>query len=315
MKIDNFEKQKLAEAKFFDKIADIRTSNLNIIAMEADIRRATKYIPKRGEKSLLVDPKMTEILEGGARDKYIKLLSSKPGAKILDLGCGGGWLALELARNGCHVDAYDLSPKAISLAKKMLEENPFKDGFGSVTYHLQDVSVIDLGESTYDGISGWSAFHHMPNVPEFMDKVFRALKPGGYVATMDDMPQGRLEQFLEHFFEFCLPTYNFSFSQKIVLASKIIFGKSKLREGVFSPMEEAKHSSVDEISDILYRDYNVLVNIRKNAFMGTPAMRVIGPDWFRYFIVKLCLSIDRFLCKIKVVRGFERIMVARKGSN
>jgi 2-polyprenyl-3-methyl-5-hydroxy-6-metoxy-1,4-benzoquinol methylase len=312
MKIDKFKEQKLAEADFFDKIADIRTSNDKIIAMEADIRRATKYIPKRGEKALLVDPKMTAILEGGARDKYIQLLSSKPGARILDLGCGGGWLALELARNGCHVDAYDLSPKAIALANKMLEENPFKEGFGSVTYHLQDVSVIDFGESTYDGFSGWSAFHHMPDVPEFMNKVYRALKPGGFVATMDDMPQGRLEQFLEHFFEFWLPTYNLSFIQKIRIAIKIIFGAGKLREGIFSPMEEAKHSSVDEISEILYRDYEVLVNIRKNAFMGTPAMRVIGPDWFRYGIVRFCLWIDRFLCKVGIVKGFERIMVARK---
>lgn len=199
MQQDNLDQLKKAEADFFDQIADIRTSKSEQIAMEADIRRATKYIPQRGEKRFLIDPKMTEILEGGARDQYIKWVSHKPGSRVLDIGCGSGWLALELARNGCHVDAYDISPKAIALARKMLAENPYKEGFGSVTYHLQDVSELDLGVDKYDAVSGWSAFHHMPDVPVFMDRVFHALKPGGIVATMDDMPRGRLEQGLEYF--------------------------------------------------------------------------------------------------------------------
>lgn len=116
-KVD-LEQVKQAEAEFFDDLANFRTQNQNIIAQEVDIRRATKYIPKKNEKAtFLIDPKMSDKLAGGARDRYIKELLSKPGARILDIGCGSGWLALELARNGCHVDAYDLSPKAIALAK------------------------------------------------------------------------------------------------------------------------------------------------------------------------------------------------------
>lgn len=312
MSIDNLDDLKRAEAKFFDRIADIRTEKDEQIAMEADIRRATKYIPKRGEKRFLIDPKMTAILDGGTRDLYIRSVAHKPGARVLDLGCGSGWLALELARNGCHVDAYDISPKAIALAQKMLAENPYKDGFGSVTYHLQDVSEIDLGVEQYDAVSGWSAFHHMPDVPAFMDKVYRALKPGGIVATMDDMPRGRLEQGLEYFFEFVLPTYNLSYLQKISMVFKLLTGREKYREEIFSPMEEAKHSSVDEISDIFYEKFEVFVNVRHNAFVGTPVMRIAGPDALRYALARLVIGVDRLLCKFGIVKGFERIMVARK---
>ncbi|NQV76102.1 MAG: class I SAM-dependent methyltransferase [Bacteroidetes bacterium] len=309
---NNFAEQKKAEAHFFDRIADIRTSNGELIAMEVDIRRATKHIPKQGEKGLLIDPKMTEILEGGLRDQYIKWVSHKPGARVLDLGCGAGWLALELARNGCHVDAYDLSPKAIALANKMLANNPYTEGFGSVTYHLQDVSVLDFGVETYDAFSGWSAFHHMPDVPEFMDKVYRALRPGGIVATMDDMPRGRLESGFEYFFEFILPTYNLTYPQKFKKVFNLITGKDELRAEIFSPMEEAKHSSVDEISAILYEKFEVKIDRRKNAFVGTPVMRIIGSDGFRYFAARVVIAIDRFLCKIGLLKGFERIMVAQK---
>lgn len=309
---DNLKELKQAEAEFFDGIADIRTERAEHIAMEVDIRRATKFIPKQGEKRFLIDPKMTALLDGGSRDQYIKLVSQRPGARVLDIGCGSGWLALELARNGCHVDAYDLSPKAIALAKKMLEENPFKEGFGSVTYHLQDVSELDLGVETYDAVSGWSAFHHMPDVPAFMEKVYRAMKPGGIVATMDDMPRGRIEQGLEYFFEFVLPTYNLTYSQKIAMIFKLLTGRGKYREEIFSPMEEAKHSSVDEIAQVFHEKFEVIYSVQQNAFAGTPLMRINGPDGLRYALARLVIGLDRLLCKLGIVKGFERVMVARK---
>lgn len=309
---DDLNKLKQDEADFFDRIADIRTEKTDVIAMEADIRRATKYIPKQGEQRFLIDPKMTSLLDGGAREVYIRNVAHKPGARVLDLGCGSGWLALELARNGCHVDAYDISPKAIALARKMLAENPYKEGFGSVTYHLQDVSEVDLGTNTYDAVSGWSSFHHMPDVPAFMEKVDRALRPGGVVATMDDMPRGRIAQGLEYFFEFVLPTYNLTYLQKMAKVFALMFGRDSYREEIFSPMEEAKHSAVDEIAEAFEAKFEVIVNLRYNAFAGTPVMRIKGPDPLRYALARLVIGIDRFLCGIAVVKGFERIMVARK---
>lgn len=314
MQQDSFDQLKKAEADFFDKIVDIRTSKSGQIAMEVDIRRATKYIPQRGEKRFLIDPKMTDILEGEARDQYIKWVSLKRGSRVLDIGCGSGWLALELARNGCHVDAYDISPKAIALARKMLAENPYKEGFGSVTYHLQDVSELDLGIDKYDAVSGWSAFHHMPDVPVFMDRVFHALKPGGIVATMDDMPRGRLEQRLEYFLEFILPTYSLSYPQKIATVFNLVTGRRKYREEIFSPMEQAKHSAVDEIEDAFNNKFKVILSLRNNAFAGTPVMRISGSDGFRYAAARAVVGIDRFLCKLGIVKGFERVMIARKKS-
>lgn len=304
-------KLKEAEAAFFDHVADIRTTNGHI-PIEADLRRATKFIPKRTDKLPLIDPKMTAILDGSARDQYISWVAHKPGGRVLDIGCGSGWLALELGRRGQHVDAFDISPKAIALAKRMLVENPYRDGFGEVNYHLQDVSEVDLGVEKYDAISGWSAFHHIPDLPAFMQRVRRALNPGGIVATMDDMPRGRLEKIFEYFIEFILPVYHYSYAQKISIALQLLTGKRQLPAEVFTPMEEAKHSSVDDLARIWHEQFEVLLTVQQNAFAGTPAMLLSGPDSFRYTTARALVGLDRLLCYLGIVKGFERVMIARK---
>lgn len=311
MSQDNLESLKQAEAVFFDQIADLRTQDGHI-PLEADIRRATKFIPKRSEKLPAIDPEMSAILDGGAREKYLDMVAHKPGGRVLDICCGSGWLALELGRRGQIVDAYDLSPKAIALAKKTLEENPFKEGFGEVNYHLQDVSEIDLGVEKYDAVSGWAAFHHLPDAPAFLERVKRALKPGGIVATYDDLHMGRLEKTLELFLRFVLPQCHYSYLQKLSIAIDLLIGKKRLPEEGFSPMEEAKHCSVEDISRILHEQFEVLLTLRKNAFVGTPLMTMAGGDGFRYPTARALVALDRLLCRIGLVKGFDQIIIARK---
>lgn len=307
----SLDKLKQEEAKYFDNIADIRTADGHI-PMEADIRRATKFIPKRTDKLPPIDPEMVAILDGHAREKYISWVAHKPGGRVLDIGCGSGWLALELGRRGQHVDAYDISPKAIALAKRMLAENPYRDGFGEVNYHLQDVTEVDLGEEKYDAVSGWSAFHHLPDLTAFMKKVWRALKPGGIVATMDDMPRGMLEKGLEYSFNFILPIYPLSYREKLSIAFQLVTGKKRFPSEFLTPMEEAKHSSVYDIDTMLHEQFEVVMNVRQNAFAGLPATYLRGPDSFRYTMARALVALDRLLCYIGIVKGFDRKMIARK---
>ena len=131
-----------AEAHFFDECAKNRSTN-GCIPFQADIRRATRVVARPGVEP--VDPKMYEIQQGQIRERYLSLMAHKPGGRVLDIGCGPGWLALELGRRGQIVDAYDISEKAIAIARSVLEQNPFNENFGRVNYHLRDVTELDLG--------------------------------------------------------------------------------------------------------------------------------------------------------------------------
>jgi 2-polyprenyl-3-methyl-5-hydroxy-6-metoxy-1,4-benzoquinol methylase len=301
---------KQAEADFFDQTAEVRTLFDNIPA-EADIRRATRSIPRIAGQPHF-DPKMDHILEGGYRDRFIARVAHRPRGRVLDVCCGPGWLALELARHGQTVDAYDISPQAIALAKRMLSENPYRDGFGEINYYLQDVTKADLGYEKYDAVSGWAAFHHIPDLSDFMERVWRALKPGGIIATMDDMPQGFIDKFLSWSVCVILPNYYMSYPQKIKKIVGVLLGTAKLSPEVFSPMEQGKGNTVYDIADIFRgENYELLENLSYNSFAGQ-MMSVRGPDILRYPVARALVMVDRSLCRLGICKGFVRIMISRK---
>jgi len=59
-----------------------------------------------------------------------------PGNLVLDYGCGTGRSALDHARRGCHVTAYDLSPNMLSLAKNKAKQIGLNLEFTSTTQQL-----------------------------------------------------------------------------------------------------------------------------------------------------------------------------------
>lgn len=311
---DNLEKDKRAEAEFWDKKAESRTA-FGHIPFEADIRRATRFIPSSPDQEP-IDPHMIHILQSNYRDRFIDYVAHQPGGRVLDIGCGLGWLALELGRRGQIVDAYDLSPAAIAFARRMLEDNPYRDGFGKVTYHIEDVTKLDLGNDTFDAVSGWAAFHHLPDLNAFMDRVQRALKPGGIVAALDNLPRGRLEKWIERFFRLVLPTNDRTYWQKIRDSIRRLRGITQERPRYFTPMENVaakQHADAGHDLESIWREkFELVWNIHFNAFATFPCLSLIGPDWFRYAVARMITWLDRLLCRMGICRGFVRIIIARK---
>src|SRR5688572_18139947 len=56
----------------------------------------------------------------------IKKFINKPAVSVLEVGCGPGFISLELARNGHNVTGIELSPYCIEVAKKFADADPDK---------------------------------------------------------------------------------------------------------------------------------------------------------------------------------------------
>ena len=54
--------------------------------------------------------------------KVVEAVNSKPGDRILDVGCGGGSTTLLLAKAGADIRGLDISKKMIWRAKEQIEK-------------------------------------------------------------------------------------------------------------------------------------------------------------------------------------------------
>jgi SAM-dependent methyltransferase len=95
--------------------------------------------------------------------------------RVLDVGCGSGGLASELAARVEHVEALDRDPGMIALARRRVPTN--------VECVPADVMDHPLDPGSYDAIVSMSSLHHLPLAPA-LQRLATALRPGGVLAAV-----------------------------------------------------------------------------------------------------------------------------------
>ena len=110
------------------------------------------------------------------RKKAITRSLLNPDATILEIGCGTGTLALELASSAGHIHALDLSSAMIRIANSKRAEQ----GVTNVTFHegvLADPLPVKPGQ--LDGVWAYSILHLVDDRRDTLRRSFELLKPGG----------------------------------------------------------------------------------------------------------------------------------------
>lgn len=96
------------------------------------------------------------------------------GQRILDVGCGTGYFARELARRGASVTGIDISPGMIAYARQEEIVEPL-----GVRYEVLDAAdLANSGLGVFDMATSCVALQDMPAVPEVLRGVRSALRSG-----------------------------------------------------------------------------------------------------------------------------------------
>jgi SAM-dependent methyltransferase len=109
-------------------------------------------------------------------DRLVNQLPLGPGATVLDLGCGNGRHARQLAAHGCRVLGVDLSSSAIEAAKQHETH--------SLWFRRQDMR-LPLGVGGFDTVFNlFTSFGYFEDAADdlaVVENISRALKPNGWL--------------------------------------------------------------------------------------------------------------------------------------
>jgi 2-polyprenyl-6-hydroxyphenyl methylase/3-demethylubiquinone-9 3-methyltransferase len=120
------------------------------------------------------------------RLRYVADRVALRGAKVLDVGCGGGLLSEALAGEGADVTAIDLAADLVKVARLHGLESGVK-----VDYRVQAVEDLAAERpAAFDAITCMEMLEHVPDPAAILRACAALLRPGGrlFVSTLNRTP-------------------------------------------------------------------------------------------------------------------------------
>ncbi|MEM9553221.1 MAG: methyltransferase domain-containing protein [Acidobacteriota bacterium] len=128
------------------------------------------------------DASMTE-----AQERLTRLLIERteigPGERLLDVGCGTGKPALQLAEEtGCDVLGVTISPWQVDAANQAARDAGLAD---RVRFELADAMSLPYDEASFDAAWAFECLQHMPDFRHVLGQIGRVVRPGGSFILTD----------------------------------------------------------------------------------------------------------------------------------
>lgn len=114
---------------------------------------------------------ITERLE---RRLILELLGDVSGRTLLDLGCGDGKLAVELASRGAQVTAVDASEPMIAAARARADEAGVE-----IRFHIAAAGKLPFPDGNFDTVAAVTILCFVENATPVFNEIARILRPGG----------------------------------------------------------------------------------------------------------------------------------------
>lgn len=254
------------------------------------------------------------IVQGAYIDEFLSHI--RPGMRVLDLGCGAGWLTLAMAQRGAEATGLDISEESLTVAREYFESIR-EEVPGSVRYEVADLNQISLTADSYDVISVCGALHHLTNVRHTIAELHRALRPGGLFWVSDFLgDESRAAVYLTGALMFLLPI---EMSYRAKISSLFRFGlrspdrvKAAMEGEGFSPFEGAgREEDWFELSRTHFEVQRVLHVPAITRYLAGPDM-IRLPDRLALPILYGIAALERGLLRIGWLRGTGLVVYARK---
>jgi ubiquinone/menaquinone biosynthesis C-methylase UbiE len=119
--------------------------------------------------------------ERAAWDRVFALaVGGRTGLEALDIGCGTGFLSLELAARGHRVTGIDFAPAMLALAKEKAAH-----AGAAVRFEEADAENLPFAAASFDLVITRHVLWTLPHPEAAIGEWIRMLRPGGRLAVID----------------------------------------------------------------------------------------------------------------------------------
>ncbi|OZI68883.1 class I SAM-dependent methyltransferase [Bordetella genomosp. 1] len=109
------------------------------------------------------------------------IAQAHPGARVLDMGCGGGHVSFHVAPHVAHVTAYDLSQSMLDV----VAGEAAKRGLDNLATCRGKAERLPFADGEFDLVMSRYSTHHWEDPGLGLREAFRVLKPGGTAVFAD----------------------------------------------------------------------------------------------------------------------------------
>lgn len=105
-----------------------------------------------------------------------QVVEAARGKRILDLGCGSGWLSVFLARQGFDVVGVDVAEHALELGRMWATQESLP-----IEFKVQDISDLQFADNYFGAVVANSIFEHLTSALAMrtMERLSKSVEQGG----------------------------------------------------------------------------------------------------------------------------------------
>lgn len=113
-------------------------------------------------------------------DALFKALDIKSGDRALDVGCGSGYLTVELARAGADATGVDVNPFVSTIPIP-------RDIQGKLTFHQASGASLPFPDRHFDVVLASEVLPMLPKPGPFVEEIQRVIKQGGRLVVANNL--------------------------------------------------------------------------------------------------------------------------------
>jgi SAM-dependent methyltransferase len=143
--------------------------------------------------------RFSRYMEDGAR-QYYERLEISPGARLLDVGCGSGQLALMASRDGFNTTGVDIAENLIERAQERAAAESL-----TASFEVGDAEALPFPDASFDVVVSLIGAMFAPRPELVAREMLRVCTPGGTIAMGNWTASGFVGQMFKAIAHFIAP--------------------------------------------------------------------------------------------------------------